>query len=189
MKLNYKIFLLIYSLLIMSAYAMKSNHGLDGYIENTIDAAKNARIHSNMGNIYFDEKKFISALKEYEIAYALTRNIPSSATYMYNIARCHMVLGNYKLAKELILGAIDKDCINMTYYEALCDCIIQLKQHKKEIEKYLSDTKNPYNKIVAGLLYFKTGQKTTAKLIFDDFVNEYPDMLITSDVKAMLNKM
>ena len=119
-------------------------------------------------------------------------------TALYNAAkkRCSAVLNQCKDAgatTSQITGnydlAIDKDCINMTYYEALCDCIIQLKQHKKEIEKYLSDTTNPYNKIVVGLLYFKTGQKITAKLIFDDFVNEYPDMLITSDVKAMLNKM
>ena len=37
------------------AFAMKSNHGLDGFVENRIDATRNARVHSNMGNIYFDE--------------------------------------------------------------------------------------------------------------------------------------
>ena len=189
MKLNYKILLLFFSFLFIQAYAIKSNHGMDGYVEYKIDVSKNARAHSNMGNIHFQEKKYIAALREYEIAYNLTANTTGSATYLYNIARCYIAVGNYKLAKKALLGAIDKDCMNMTYYDALCDCYIKLGNDKKEIENYLQKPQNPYNRIVVGLLYLKTGHKTTPKLIFDDFINENPDMLITNDIKAILRNL
>jgi len=189
MKLNCKILLLFFSLFFIQALAIKSNHGMDGYVEYHIDATKNARMHSNMGNIYFQEKKYIAALREYEIAYNLTANTTGSATYLYNIARCYITVGNYHLAKKALLGAIDKDCMNMTYYDTLCECYVKLGVAKKEIENHIKKSENPYNRIIVGLLYLKTGHKTTAKLIFDDFINENPDMLIANDIKAILRKM
>lgn len=168
---------------------MKSNHGLDGFVENKIDAAKNARLHSNMGNIYFFEKKYIAALKEYEIAFNLANNSQSCATYLYNIARCYYILGNYKYAQKAVLGAISKDCINMTYYNFLVDCFVKLSTTEKELEKYLNDASNPYNKIVAGLIYLKTDRKMQARATFDDFIIQYPDMIITDDVRLLIDRI
>lgn len=172
-----------------ASYAMKSNHGLDGYVENRIDAAKNARMHSNMGNIYFFEKKYISALKEYELAFNLSINSQSSGVYLYNIAKCHYILTNYSYAQKAILGAINKDCINITYYDFLVDCFIKLNTTEKELEKYLLDVTNPYNKIVVGLIYLKTDRKMQAKATFDDFIVQYPDMLIADDVRLLINRI
>lgn len=168
---------------------MDSLHGLDGFKEAKIDATKNARLHSNMGNIYFEEKNYIGALKEYQIAYNLTHDTNGSSTYLYNIARCFMKLGNYELAKNALLGAINKDCINLTYYETLVDCYITLNATDKELKKHLKDNTNPYNRIIAGLIYLKTGHKTNAKIIFDEFVNNNPDMIISEDIKLILNRM
>ncbi len=168
---------------------MDSLHGLDGFKENVIDATKNARLHSNMGNIYFGEKNYTGALKEYQIAYNLTSNTSESSTYLYNIARCFMKLQNYEAARRAVLGAIDKDCINLTYYETLVDCYIILKTSDQELKKHLKDNSNPYNRIIAGLIFLKTGQKTSAKAIFDEFINDNPDMIITQDIKAILRKL
>jgi len=167
----------------------KSNRGLKGYEFQRIDAAKNARLHSNMGNIYYEEKNYLAALKEYELAYNLGCNTTNASVYLYNIARCFINLGNYKLAQNAIKGAIEKDCINMLYYETLVDCYINLNTTETELQKHLNDNKNPYNRIIAGLIFLKTGQKTNAKIIFDEFIINNPDMIITSDVKRLIQKL
>lgn len=168
---------------------MKSNHGMDGFIENRIDAAKNARGHSNMGNIYFDEKKYPSALKEYEIAYNLSHKSQASGVYLYNISRCYFALGQYELAKNAVLGAIQKDCINLTYYQMLTDCYIKLNLENEELKKHIADEKNPYNRIIVGLIYMKTNRKMQARATFDDFISLYPDMIITDDIRLLLEKI
>lgn len=185
-----KVFVYSFFVLLLSfSFAMPSIRGLDAYEWNKIDASKNARLHSNMGNIFFDEKNYQAAIKEYEIAYNLTADKAQSSVYLYNIARCFMTLNQYQLAKNAILGAIKKDCMNITYYNALADCIIKLNQQDSEIEKYLKEYKNPYNRIIVGLILQKIGKKQEAKFIFDEFVNKYPDMIITDDVKMILNQI
>ena len=176
-------------LLSSTVQAMKSNHGLDGFVENKIDATKNARLHNNMGNIYFDEKKYFAALKEYEIAFNLANKTQASGAYLYNISRCYFIMGNYSLAKNAILGAIKKDCINITYYGMLADCIVKLNEIDSELKKYISDTTNPYNRLIVGLIYLKTGKKMQAKATFDEFIINYPDMLITDDIRLLLNRI
>lgn len=168
---------------------MQSKHGLDGFQTNVIDASKNAKDHSNKGNIYFDEGKYIAALKEYEIAYNLAPNSQIAGVYLYNISRCYFVLNNYVLAKNAIEGAIKKDCINMTYYHMLADCAIKLGIAQQEIEKCKKDDENPYNRIIIGLIYLKTNKKFQAKAVFDEFVCQNPDMIITQDVRALLNNI
>jgi len=192
--LQKKILKLLYSALIFFAFtnvalAVKSNYGLDGFIENKIDASKNARLHSNMGNIYFEEKNYQAALKEYEIAFNISNKNQTSGVYLYNIARCHFVMGNYEFAKKAVLGAINKDCINMTYYEFLVDCFIKLNKAEFELDKYINDTTNPYNRIVVGLIYLKTNRKMQARATFDDFIANYPKMLITDDIRLLINKI
>ena len=182
---------LLFSLVMITscAFALSSNHGLDTREVYVIDAIKNARSHNNMGNIYFDEKNYKAALIEYKIAYELTKDKNISAVYSYNIARCMIKLERFDLAKILLDEAISKNCMNITYYQALVDCYIALKIQDDELQKHLKDTKNPYDRIVAGLIYLKTGQKLNAKILFDEFINDNPDMLISEDVKLILNKI
>lgn len=190
MKLYFRAFLIFIFLLAQFCYAApSSNHGLDGFQTYVIDATKNARGHNNMGNIYFEQGNYIAALKEYEIAFRLTYNTSASATYLYNMARCYIKFNNYTNAKNLLLGAIDKDCMNITYYKALVDCYSALSSEKQELKKCLKDYQNPYNRITAGLIYLKMGKKSAAKMIFDEFINNNPDMLITEDVKAILRNL
>ncbi len=166
-----------------------SLRGLDATEQYTIDASKNARSHNNMGNIYFDEKNYNAAMQEYQIAYELVKNTPSGAPYLYNMARCALKFNNYRQAQHLIELAIKKDCINMTYYKALVDCYIARNIQGTELERHLKDEKNPYNQIIAGLIYLKTGQKLNAKILFDEFINTNPDMIISDDVRQILREL
>ncbi len=187
MKSVCRIILLLFFINSFCSYA--SLRGLDGFEYGAIDAVKNARLHSSMGNIYFNEDNFKAALSEYEIAYNLASENSGASVYLYNIARCHFKLGNYAIAKKALEGAIFKDCMNMTYYEALADCIVILKEDKTELNKYLNDKENPYSRIVAGLILLKTGRKTEARTIFDEFVSKNPDMMITQDIKSLIKKI
>lgn len=197
MKLNYKkitvLFLCFHFLLIPAFSKVNENEqslrGLKGFETQTLDASKNARHHCNIGNIYFEEKNYIAALKEYEIAYNLNPKSRFAATYLYNIARCYMMVKNYDLAQNAIEGAIKKDCINMTYYSALADCYIKRGVSESELYNHLKDTQNPYNKIIAGYILLKTGRKNLAETLFDNFINDYPKMMITQDVKILLNQL
>ena len=192
MLMNYKK-LIITTLIILfaniSCFAMTSKHGLDGNEQYVIDAMKNARGHSNMGNVYFDEGNLISAIKEYEIAYKLTYKTSASSVYLYNLSRCYIKLKDYKQAKIYLEEAIKKDCLNMTYYKTLVDCYVALNIQDEELRKRLDDEINPYSRIVAGLIFLKTGNKITAKNIFDEFINDNPDMLITDDVRLILKQI
>ncbi len=190
MKLFYKsAFVLLLLILLNSAGFASSIRGLDGFEWQAIDAVKNARNHSNMGNIYFKEENYFMALKEYQIAYNLTYDKNASSTYLYNIAKCFMKLNNFQAAKSAIEGAIEKNCMNMTYYKTLVDVYFELDIQKSELKKYLNDDTNPYNRIVAGLIFLKTGDTSAAKGIFDEFVSSNPDMIITDDVRNILNKL
>ena len=137
----------------------------------------------------YDEKKYISALKEYEIAYNIAPSTQASGVYLNNISKCYIALGQYNLAKNAIEGAIKKDCINIEYYKTLVNLYIKLGIQEEELNKHLKDTKNPYNKIIAGLIYKNTGRKAQAKSVFDDFIVNYPEMIITQDIRMILQKM
>ena len=192
--LQKKILKYIYSFIILSfflypVFAISSTRGLDGFNEASIDTKKNARLHSNMGNIYFSEKNYIDALKEYEIAFNLAYNTQASGAYLYNIARCYFALGNYSASKNAVLGAIKKDCINITYYQLLVDCYIKLGTIEKELKSHIKQTDNPYNRVIVGLIYLKTNRKMQAKATFDDFVATHPEMIISEDIKTILNKI
>ncbi len=190
MKLYCKILLFAFGFLFLAAYALpKSNHGIDGFEQVEINAAKNAQKHCNLGNIFFSEKNYIAALKEYEIAFNLTKNTNSSHTYLYNIARCYIELNNYYLAKNALLGAINKNYMNITYYDSLVDCFFKLNEEKSQLKRLVNDNSNPYNRIIIGLIYLKSGHKKEARTIFDEFINENPDMTINQDVKALLKKL
>lgn len=167
-----------------------SNHGLDGYQQNiVVDAVKNARVHAGLGNIYFDEGNYAAALDEYNIAYQLTKETNSYAPYLYNIANCAIKINDYSLALQAVREAIKKDCMNITYYKMLVECYSKIGILQKELNRCLKDNFNPYNRIVAGLIYVKLNQKTNAKIIFDEFINQNPDMLITYDVKELLKEL
>lgn len=190
MRLFYKKIFFLFAILFSSAcLADDSLHGLEGFSWHEINAVKNARSHSNMGNIYFREEHYLSALKEYQIAYNLTYNYNSSSTYLYNIALCFMKLGNFSAAKSALEGAIEKNCMNITYYKTLVDVYAKLNICDSELKKHLKDYSNPYNRVVAGLIFLKTDNPVAAKGIFDEFIVMYPDMIITNDIKAILSKL
>ena len=42
---------------------------------------------------------------------------------------------------------------------------------------------------MAGFIYLKMGDKTTALTIFDDFINEHPKMIVVQDIKTLIKKL
>ena len=189
MKLHYKLIgLILFFFLTSISFAAK--YGLDPYQQNYLDASKNASYHCKMGNIYYSEKNYKAALSEYETAYDLTGgDSPASSSYLYNIAKCLSKLGHNKAAQKAIKGAIEKDCMNITYYSALAESYVSDRSYSRVLEKCLKDYENPYNRVLAGLIYIKLGEKKYAKILFDEFINLYPDLIITQDIKNILKTL
>jgi len=74
-------------------------------------------------------------------------------------------------------------------YALLCTNKVKklyLKIEDEKIEELISEIKNPYNRIIVGLIYQKTNRKIQARAIFDEFINQYPKMIITQDVKRLI---
>ena len=185
-NLLFKVFLLC---LLLTSNAYCNLRGLEGFVHNEIDATKNARLHSSMGNIYFSEKNYISALKEYEIAYSLVKNTLMGSSYLYNMSMCYTKLKQYKKAQELLIKAIEKDSINLTYYKALVQNYKLQNTLNSELIKYEKDKTNFYNEIIIGLIYVELNKKNHAIMIFENFINKNPDMLITPDIEKELQKL
>lgn len=190
MKLQFKIFFfIILSFFLKSNAEIASLRGLDGYQESVIDATKNARNHSNFGNLYFKEGNYIAAIKEYELAYALNENSQASAIYLYNISRCLLNLKDYPRAYATVKQAIHRDYLNITFYELEADCILKLNFQDKALDEIFKNEKNPYNKLTAGFIYLKTCQKQRAITLFDDMINDNPDLLISTDLKNLIKRI
>lgn len=176
---------------LFSPFLMASENirGVNSYSYVPINASNNARGHNNMGNIYFKEENYIAALKEYEIAYNLEPNGKYGAIYLYNIAKCFMVSKRYAAAKKAIEGCIKKDYMNIAYYNSLADIIVLQGNSNAEIKKYLQDTKNPYNRVLVGLIYIKTKKIAQARTILDEFVANNPNLIMTDDIKTILKNI
>jgi len=189
-KLYCKILSIFFILIISTANAeVKSNHGLDGYEVYYIDATKNANTHARIGNIFYDEKNYISALKEYEIALSLTETQRQKAVFLHNIASCLFNLGDTQKAEYYSKMSISHDCMNIAYYKLLAKTIVKQKKEETEIAKLTEDKENPYNEILVALIYLEKKDDKTARTILDDFINKYPKMIVTEDVKQLLYRI
>ena len=61
---------------------------------------------------------------------------------------------------------------------------LSMKEAKKTSKK-----RNLVVSLIVGLIYLKKGKRMQARATFDDFVLQNPDMIITQDVKLILDNM
>jgi len=55
-------------------------------------------------------------------------------------------------------------------------------------KEYLKKTENPFNSIIVAFIEEKMGNKTTMQIILDDFIAQYPDLIITISLKNFLSQ-
>ena len=97
------------------------------------------KAHYNLGNIYFKEKKFNSAINEYKLAIKYKKDF---AYYYYNLGCAYLEQKNYKNAKNAFQKAIKLKSNEPNFYYNLA---FAYKNLNKEKEK--QDALDSYNKL------------------------------------------
>ena len=150
-----------------------------------INAVRNSNIHNNLGTMYMNEKVYYAAIQEFKIAISLNPESQASAVYYDNLGYCYMQIGYPDLAQDCFERALKLYSLNMRYYVNLAKCYIDLGIKDKKLAEY-KDFKNPYNRLMSGVLYAESGDYKRGITILDEFTISEPDLIITPAVKAYI---
>ena len=167
-----------------------------------IDAKNNAQKHNNLGAMYFKEKDFYAAIKEYRIAIGINPDSQTTASYFNNLGKVYLVLGEIqvrnnmpinpgedfsKMAEKSFEEAILKDCMKLEYYQNLIKAYELTGSVESKKQYFLANKdKNPFNIIPAAIILKKQGNADYANMLLDDFVSENPNIIITKDLKKWI---
>ena len=137
-------------------------------VSYTINAEKNAYEHNNLGIMYVEEKDYYAAIQEFKIAISLNPKTQATAVYYNNLGKVYMKIG---------------------YPELALDCFNALGKIDEQLEIYKMKSSTPYDKVVLGLLYEKTGDIKKAIFVFDEFISTEPNLMITSALKLHIQEL
>ena len=154
----------------------------------TIDAEKDAFYHNNVGLNYLKDRIYYAAIQEFKIAIQLSPNTQATAIFKSNLGETYNFIGYPEMARVCFEDALKLYGLNFKYYINLADCYVRLGILNTKIKEY-SSSSNPYDKIMLGLLYVKSGQVRKGVIILDEFCNEEPDLLITPAVRQYLKEV
>jgi len=187
----YKLLIIFTAFLFLGAPAFAYGEG----IVQPIDAQNNAQMHNNQGVLYLRERDYLAAIKEFKIAIAINPKTQASATYYNNlgcayleIAKLQSTHANLKkegdfahFAQISFEDAIKLDGMNLTFYKNLVDTFYYQGTMNKSYLKY-RDSKNDFDKIIVGFIHQKQGRTEAAKTVFDEFVSQNPNLLISKSL-------
>jgi tetratricopeptide (TPR) repeat protein len=160
----------------------------------TIDPVKNAYDHNNKGVNCVEEKDYYCAIQEFKIAISLNPKTQATAVYFNNLGKVYMTIGYPNLALDCFENSIIQYSLNFEYYQNLVKCYKALGMIDSKLKAFkTTESKNPLDKIILGLLYEYSGNTKKAIITFDDFVMSEPSLLITPAVKyhiqALVNEI
>ncbi len=173
-------FLLLLTLIFCSGYKKPYKY--------SIDAEKNAFYHNNLGLNYLKDRIYYAAIQEFKIAIQLSPNTQATAIFKNNLGETYDFIGYPDMARVCFEDAIKLYGLNFKYYLNLADCYKKLGIINTKI-KELSLSSNPYDKIILGLLYIKSGEVRKGVIILDELCMSEPDLVITSAVKQYLKEI
>ncbi|MDE6139183.1 MAG: hypothetical protein K2F57_06905 [Candidatus Gastranaerophilales bacterium] len=155
-----------------------------------IDPVKNAFEHNNMGIIYMEEKCYYAAIQEFKMAISLNPKTQATAVYFNNLGKVYMIIGYPEMALDCFQNAVVQYNLNFEFYKNLVDCYEKLNQISEKLEFYKnSSNSNPFDKIMLGLLYAKTGNMKKAIIVLDEFAMSEPNLMITPAVKQYIQQL
>ncbi len=203
MKLRFKLLLILIIFLCFTVPSCKADLH-QASIVSTIKAQNAAQRHNNLGTMYFHEKDYFAAIKEYRIAIGINPDSQTTGSYFNNLGKVYLVLGEIQVRNGLPLQgwddfsimaqisfeeAILKDCMKLEYYQNLVKAyeLRGLMEFKKDYFLNNRD-KNPFNVIPAAIILEKQGKVEYANMLLDNFITENPDIIITRDLKKLLKE-
>ena len=154
----------------------------------TIDAEKDAFYHNNVGLNYLKDRIYYAAIQEFKIAIQLSPNTQATAIFKNNLGETYDFIGYPDMARVCFEDAIKLYGLNFKYYLNLTDCYNKLGIVKTKI-KELSASKNPYDKILVGLLYIQSGEVRKGVILLDELCAAEPDLVITSAIRQYLKEV
>ena len=105
MKLRFKILSLF---IIFLGIQLSSNADLhQASIVSTIKAENAAQRHNNLGTMYFHDKDYFAAIKEYRIAIAINPDSQTTGSYFNNLGKVYLLLGEIQIKNGLPLQGWD----------------------------------------------------------------------------------
>lgn len=173
-------------------------------IVSTVDAKNAAQRHNNLGIMYYKDKDYFAAIKEYRIAISINPDAQTTATYFNNLGKVYLLLGEIQKKNGLPLQgwddfsimaqisfeeAILKDCMKIEYYQNLVKAyeLTGMMEVKKQFLMQNRD-KNPFNVIPVAMILEKQGDIEYANMLLDDFASQNPNIIISRDVKKILKE-
>lgn len=153
----------------------------------TIDAGKDAFYHNNVGLNYLKDRIYYAAIQEFKIAIQLSPNTQAAAIFKNNLGETYNYIGYPDMARVCFEDAIKLYGLNFKYYQNLAECYYNLGISESK-KKELKNSKNPYDKILLGLLYIQTGEIRRGVIVLDEFCMEEPDLMITPAVRQYLKE-
>lgn len=173
-------------------------------IVSTVDAKNAAQRHNNLGAMYYKDKDYFAAIKEYRIAISINPDAQTTATYFNNLGKVYLLLGEIQKKNGLPLQgwddfsimaqisfeeAILKDCMKIEYYQNLVKAyeLTGMMEVKKQFLMQNRD-KNPFNVIPVAMILEKQGDIEYANMLLDDFASQNPNIIISRDVKKILKE-
>ncbi|MCM1339685.1 MAG: hypothetical protein NC191_08445 [Muribaculaceae bacterium] len=179
--------------LIISALFLFSSPGFSAGMTSVtyvIDPVKNAFEHNNKGVIYVEEKDYYAAIQEFKMAISLNPRTQATAVYFNNLGKVYMTIGYPDLALDCFKNALTQYNLNFEYYKSLADCYAKLNQTQTQLAIYKSKgSDNPFDMIMLGLLYEKSGDIKKAIIILDEFCMQEPGLIITPAVKYYIQTL
>ena len=153
-----------------------------------IEAERNAFFHNNVGLNYIEDGYYYAAIQEFKIAISLSPSTQASAIFYNNLGDVYMKIGYPDYAEDAYLNALKLYGLNLQYYINLAKCYKVMGVIEKKLNE-IEITKNPYNKILKGLMLIESGDKRTGMIMLDEFCSSEPDLIITSGVKSYLRNL
>lgn len=154
----------------------------------TIDAGKDAFLHNNIGLNYLKDRIYYAAIQEFKIAIQLSPNTQATAVFKNNLGETYIFIGYPDMARVCFEDAIKLYGLNFKYYLNLADCYKSLGITSSKI-KELSASKTPYDKILLGILYIKTGEARNGVILLDELCAEEPNLLIIPAIRQYLKEV
>ena len=191
----YRLLIIFSAFLFLTAPSFAAGEG----VVQPIDAQNNAQMHNNQGVLYLRERDYLAAIQEFKIAIAINPKVQASAVYYNNLGCAYLEIaklqsnhanfkkeGNFANFAQLSFeDAIKQDAMNLTYYKNLVESFYLQGILNKSYLKY-RDSSNDFDKLIVGFIYQKQGRMEAAKTIFDEFVSQNPNMLISKSLEQYI---
>lgn len=157
--------------------------------DETIRGENNAYRHNNKGLIYYREKYYFGAIKEFQIAIDLNPKTQAAAVYYLNLGNTYETIGYHDLAKNCFEKALSLNALCFEYYFRLATNYKNLGIVDEKLEEYIAKTNSPLNQIMVGLLYIQKGETSIGITVLDEFCNNEPNLMVTAGVRKYIQEI